>query len=71
MCKDRRAGVYGQNGIFYGASYGISVHHLLRRTLVLQQFYLAIVAVACPELVEGFGNPITIGSMRHVGAFAF
>jgi len=61
MCKDRRAGVYGQNGIFYGASYGISVHHLLRRTLVLQQFYLAIVAVACPELVEGFGN-----SMRHM-----
>ena len=30
--------------------------HLLRRTLVLQQFYSTIVAVACPERVEGFGN---------------
>ena len=28
------------------------------RTLVLQQFYSANVAVACPELVEGFGNSI-------------
>jgi hypothetical protein len=29
---------------------------LLRRTLVLQQFYSSIVAVACPERSEGFGN---------------
>jgi len=30
----------------------------LRRTLVLQQFYSAIVAVACPERSEGFAKSI-------------
>ena len=28
----------------------------LRRTLVLQQVYLTIIAVACPERSEGFGS---------------
>jgi hypothetical protein len=33
---------------------------LLRLTLVLQQLYSAIVAAACPERSEGFGNFIQL-----------
>jgi len=34
-----------------------SIKLFLRRTLVLQQFYSSIVAVACLERSEGFNNP--------------
>jgi len=42
-------------GIFYMVtSFLALVWRPLRRTLVLQQFFSAIVAVACPERSEGF-----------------
>jgi hypothetical protein len=39
---------------------------LLRRTLVLQQFYSAIVAVACPQPVEGFRDAIEHNYSKRV-----
>ena len=36
-------------GFYYLPGFGNSIQRPLRRTLVLQQFYSSIVAVACPD----------------------
>jgi len=42
------------------SAFSDAIKLLLCHTLVLQQFYSSIVAVACPERSEGFGNPIQL-----------
>jgi hypothetical protein len=42
------------DGFYLVASIGATIELSLRRTLVLQQFYSSIVAVACPDRSEEF-----------------